>query len=256
MSLPEGSTGAGGRTGAGGGAGRGGDARGDGPGATPGGARFALPPQRYGRYVALLAIVILVLITINTIATKPNGAGGLAPGTALPPFAVPLALSSLNGDADIATRPDEGAAGRIPACDLRGPRILNVCELYEHLPLVLALFVDGGSCPQILGDMQKLSGEFPHVNFAAVAIRGGRAELRRLVRSRGLTFPVGVDSDGSLAALYKVASCPQVTFALPGGKVQSPALLSRPAPAVLRSRVQELVAVAQAQDRGASGSAG
>lgn len=205
-----------------------------------------VPPQRYGRYVALLAIVILVLITINTIATKPNGAGGVAPGLAVPPFAVPLALSSLSGDADVATRPDQGSAGRVPACDLRGPRILNVCELYEHAPLVLALFVNGGSCPAILGDMQKLSAEFPQVSFAAVAIRGGRAELRTLVRSHGLTFPVGVDRDGSLAALYKVASCPQVTFALPGGTVQSHALLARPAPAVLRARVEALLAAARA----------
>ena len=36
---------------------------------------------------------------------------------------------------------------------------------------------------------------------------------------------MGIDSDGALAALYKVASCPQVTFAYPGGEVQSGALL-------------------------------
>ena len=89
---------------------------------------------RYGGYAGLLALLILVLITINTIVTKPNGVKGLAPGEQLPPFAVPLALGSLNGDADTATHADEGAAGRVPACKERGPQILNVCQLYEQAP--------------------------------------------------------------------------------------------------------------------------
>lgn len=213
---------------------------------------LGMPPQRYGRYVGLLALVILVLITINTIVTRPTGAAGLSPGTALPPFAVPLALSNLDGDADIATHADDGQAGRVAACDLRGPRILNVCELYEHAPLVLALFVDAGSCPQVLGDMQTLSERFREVNFAAVALHGSHSGVSKLVRSRGLTFPVGIDSDGALAALYKVATCTQLTFALPGGTAQGHALLSQPAPAQLEARVRELLAASTTQ--GAKGS--
>jgi hypothetical protein len=222
------------------------------------------PPEprrlpRYGGYAGLLAVLILVLITINTIVTKPNGVKGLAPGEQLPPFAVPLALGSLNGDADTATRANEGAAGRVPACQERGAQILNVCQLYEGAPVVLALFVDAGSCAAVLGDMQALSGSFAGVRFAAVAIKNGRAQIRRLIHSRGLTLPVGLDSDGALAALYKVATCPQVTFAYPGGEVQSKALLARPSRATLRRRVAELVAASRAhgwkQPRAARGSA-
>jgi hypothetical protein len=44
-----------------------------------------------------------------------------------------------------------------------------------------------------------------------------------------------------------VASCPQVTFAYPGGVVQSAALLHRPTRAVLRARLSELVAAARAR---------
>ncbi len=217
------------------------------PGDAGGPERSAPPvqPQRYGRYVGVLAILIVILITINTIVTRPNGATGVAPGQPLPPFAVPLVLSDLNGDADIATHANEGSAGRVPACELRGPRILNVCALYEGAPLVLALFVDGGSCPAVLSDMQALYGALPGVRYAAVSIKGNRASLRRLVRSRGLTFPVGVDTDGALAALYKVASCPQITFALPGGTAASRALLGRPSRATLRARVEGLVAAAR-----------
>jgi hypothetical protein len=209
----------------------------------------ARPPRYggYGGYVGLLALLILALITINTVLTKPNGATGIAPGAMLAPFAVPLAAGNLNGDANVATRADEGTAGRVPACTVRGAQILNVCQLYEQGPVVLALFVDAGSCPAILTDMQALLPSFPGVRFAAVAIKGSRDQLRRLLRSRGLTLPVGIDRDGALAVLYKVASCPQVTFALPGGAVQSKALLSRPAPATLRARVSELVAAARAR---------
>jgi hypothetical protein len=160
----------------------------------------------------------------------------------------------LTGDADVATIADQGAAGRVPACQERGPQILNVCQLYERGPLVLALFVDSGSCAAILGDLQALAPSFSGVQFAAVAIKGNRAQLRLLMRSRGLSLPVGIDRDGALAALYKVATCPQVTFAYPGGVVQSRALLSRPPLATLRARVSELLAASRARGwRGASG---
>ena len=60
-----------------------------------------------------------------------------------------------------------------------------------------------------------------------------RACARWSARKR-LTFPVGVDRDGALVALYKVASCPQVSFAYPGGTVQSKALLGRSGAATLQ----------------------
>ncbi len=206
--------------------------------------RPVVRPPRYGRYVGLLAIVILVAITINTIATKPNGATGVAPGVKVPPFAAPLATGTLSGDVDVATRPNEGAAGNVPACRERGSQVLNICQLYEQGPVVLALFVDSGSCPKVLGDMQALSAEFPHVHFAGVAIKGATKGVRDLIRSLGLTFPVGLDRDGVLVALYKVASCPQVSFIERGGTVQSRALLRRVPLASLRSRVAALEASA------------
>ena len=202
---------------------------------------------RYGAYVGLLVLLLLVLVAINTAGTKHNAARGIEPGHRLAPFAVPLALGGLTGDADIAARGDQGALGRVPACAERGAQILNICQLYEQGPVVLALFVNGGGCAGILSDIQALVSSFPGVRFAAVAIKGSRDQLRRLVRSRGLSFPVGIDSDGALAGLYKVASCPQVSFALPGGVVQSRALLSRPALPTLRARVGELLAAARAQ---------
>jgi hypothetical protein len=209
------------------------------------GAQTVPAGPHYGRYVGLLAVVILILITINTVLTKPNGDTGIAPGVSVPPFAVPLALGQLPGDADVATTAHEGAAGNIPACRERGSEILNICELYEQGPVVLALFIDSESCPNVLGDMQQLLVNFPGVRFAAVAIKGGTGGVRKLIRAKHLTFPVGLDRDGALAALYKLATCPQVSFILPGGVVQSKALLSRPSRATLRARVEALVQAAR-----------
>lgn len=196
-------------------------------------------PPRYGRYVGLLAIVILIFITINTIVTKPNGVSGVAPGEPLPPFAVPLATGNLQGDANVA------ATGPHAACTVRKRGVLNICELYEQGPVVLVLFVDSGSCPDILPDIQALAPSFGKVRFAAVSIRGDRPSLRRLIARDHLSFPVGLDDQGDLAALYRVATCPQVSFALKGGAVQSKALLNRPSTATLRSRIAALEAAGE-----------
>jgi hypothetical protein len=201
----------------------------------------------YRRYLGLLGVVIVVLATINAALTKSTGSLGIEPGHRLAPFAVPLARGEVVGAADVATRANDGAAGKVPACAERGPGILNVCELYEQGPVVLALFVDGGSCPQVLSDMQALAPSFPNVRFAAVAIKGGRGELLKLMGAKRLSIPIGFDSEGALAGLYKLVSCPQVNFAYPGGVVQSRALLERPAPATLRVRVSELVRASRAR---------
>jgi hypothetical protein len=203
-------------------------------------------PRRYGRYVGVLGLVALVLLAINLALTGRGGARGIEPGKKVPPFAVPLARGTLNGAADIATHANAGAAGRVPACAERGSEILNICELYERAPVVLALFVDAGSCTAVLSEMQALAEELPGVGFAAVAIKGERGSLLKLMRERGLTrVPVGFDEEGTLTGLYEMASCPQVSFILPGGVVQSPALLSTPSRDALRARVAGLVAAAR-----------
>ena len=202
---------------------------------------------RYGRYIAVPALAILLLITLNTLLTKPNGVTGVTPGQRLPPFATPLVLGTLEGDPNIARHDDEGLNGRVAACKVREPGALNICRLYEHSPLVLALFIDAGSCPDILGDLQKLMPAFPGVHFAAVALNGRRAPLRKLISSRHLIMPVGFDRGGTLLALYKVATCPQVTFALPGGVAQGRALLTRPPLRTLRARIEDLVAASRAR---------
>jgi hypothetical protein len=204
---------------------------------------------RYGRYAGLLGVVVLVAVVVNSLFVNRPGLTGIPPGQRAAPFAAPLALSSLEGDADIATRADQGAQGKVPACAERGPRILNVCQLYEQGPVVLALFVDADGCASVLDEMQALVPEFPDVRFAAVAVKSGRGPVRRLVRSHRLTLPIGLDEDGGVADRYKVFSCPQLDFVDRGGVVQSRALLTTPRLAGLRKRVGQLLSASRAHER-------
>jgi len=220
---------------------------GGGPVDAPTGGRIA--GTRYGRYMGVVAAVALAGILLSSLLGSAGNVKGIAPGARIPPFAAPLALSSLAGDVNVATRSHEGQAGNRPACSVRGVQILNVCELYERGPLVLALFVDSGSCPDALREMQALVPEFPQVRFAAVAIKGETGAVRSLVRGDRLTFPVGLDRDGILVELYRVATCPQISFVYPGGVVQSPALLGSPSAATLRARVAALLDASRGRHR-------
>jgi hypothetical protein len=205
------------------------------------------PSARVRRYLGGVAVAILLVALIAVAFSGPNRLRGPAPGTRLPPFAVPLALADLSGDANVALRPHQGAAGVRPACTVRGHAILNICQLYERGPVVLALFFDVDSCPHFLGELQGLASSFPGVGFAAVAIKGARGPLRSLIASDHLTLPVGLDRSGALVPLYHVITCAQLDFVYPGGTVQSGALLTPPPATTLRARVSALVAAAEAR---------
>ncbi len=224
---------------------------------SPRGSRQRTPPSggpsrgvagaRYGIYVVILAAILLIAFTVHVALSSHKGTSGIRPGTRIPPFAAPYAIGGPPGEVDIATHANDGPAGKVPACSERGPGILNICQLYEHGPLVLALFFDAGSCTKVLGEMQRLAPSFPQVSFAAVAVKEQASPTARLVRSKQLTFPVGVDAEGRLGQLYGMVSCPQITFVYPGGTVQSPTILSTPTPVTLRARVAELLAAARAR---------
>jgi hypothetical protein len=192
------------------------------------------------------AVALVGIVAVTLFGSSPD-VKGIAPGGRIPPFAAPLALGSLPGDVNVATSPKQGQAGNRPACSVRGAQVLNVCQLYEQAPLVLVLFLDEGSCSGVLRELQTLAPAFPHVRFAAVAIKGETAAIRGLIRSDRLTFPVGLDRDGILVELYRLATCPQISFVYPGGVVQSPALLNTPSPTLLRARVAALLDAARAR---------
>lgn len=171
--------------------------------------------RRPGLVAGVLAVAVLAYVSFNSLRTEGPGSRGVPVGETLPAFAVPLALSGLDGDANVSEA----------ACSVRGPQVLNVCELAEQGPVVLAFFAEPADrCKDQVDRLDRLRPRFERVRFAAVAVRGDRDALRRTVRERGWDLPVGYDRDGAVANLYAVAICPVITFAERGGRVASTAL--------------------------------
>jgi hypothetical protein len=171
--------------------------------------------------VGAAAIVLVSLLLLTTIRQGTDrGARGVPVGDVMPPFAVPTVLGPIDADANIARRNGEGQAGERAACTVRGPDILNGCALREAGPVVLAFFaIRSRECIAQLDAMQRVRAQLPGVRMAAIAIRGDRGDLRKLVRRHGWSFPVGYDRDGALSNAYHVQICPQLTFAHRGGRV-------------------------------------
>jgi hypothetical protein len=174
------------------------------------------PPSGTSRYtwiVGVAAVLALAYITLNTLGTDAPGSRGVPKGEKLPPFAVPLALSSLEGDAQV---------DPAKACKVRGPRVLNSCRLAERGPVAIAFFATKSDrCERQVDVVERVRRRFPDVGFAAVSVRGDRGEVRRQARRRGWGMPVGYDRDGAVSNAYAVAICPTITFAARGGKVVS-----------------------------------
>jgi hypothetical protein len=205
------------------------------------------PPARASTYTWILGVVVilaLAYITLNTFKTEAPGSRGVTPGKPLPPFSMVLATSTrtceVGGDArpcdaNVAAKPGSGAEGRRPACEVRAPDLLNSCELAERGPVALAFVATGSQrCEDQVDVMQEVKARHPAVQFAAVAVRGDVAALRRTIRERGWTIPVGYDHDGAVSNLYAVGICPTITFARRGGRVESTSLGRLDAPALER----------------------
>jgi thiol-disulfide isomerase/thioredoxin len=198
-----------------------------------------------GPIIAIVAgLAILAYITYNTLSTPATSSHGLDGGAHMPPFAAPLVTSDLVGDANVARHADQGEAGARPACSVTDPRALNSCTLARRGPVVLGFFTDSsGRCVDALDAMQQVSTRHPDVGFAAVAIRGDRADVRATAHDHGWRFPVAEDRDGAVANLYGVAICPTVVLAYRGGIVMRTALGSdETTPAALERGVQRLKA--------------
>ncbi len=186
----------------------------------------------YTWVLALFALVGVVYVAIDGAHTSGPGARGLEAGAKLAPFAVPLAQSAISCDgadapcdANVATKAGQGAAGARPACQVRGPTILNLCSLTERGPVVLGfLATRGGDCADDFDVLSAVERRHPGVHVALVAIRGDLGELRDVVRDHRWRFPAGWDRDGILANLYGVAVCPHIVYARWPGRVHSTSL--------------------------------
>ena len=163
--------------------------------------------------IGLFGLALVIVISISFLTTHGPGTAGIPAGKKLHYFAAPLAVSSLNGDANTS-----------PPCtpSKHDPRALNICLMAKQAPLVLAFFVTNSSgCERQVSALQTLSSRYSssQVQFAAVAVRTGHAAARKAVLSHHWTIPVAYDADGAVGDIYGVEVCPIVELARREGVV-------------------------------------
>ncbi|HWI06850.1 MAG TPA: hypothetical protein VNT54_04990, partial [Solirubrobacteraceae bacterium] len=211
-----------------------------------------LPGSRWAWLVGAAAILVAGYLAIDAARPAGPGAAGLPAGARLAPFAVVLARSGAvcdsaddPCDANVARSAGQGAAGSRPACEVRGPAVLNVCELTQRGPLVLGLMATRQApCVAAFDRLEDLRRRHRGLQVAVVSLGGDLDDLRRIVRARRWSFPVGWDRDGVLASLYGVVTCPYVVVARWRGRVQA-TRAGAAAGAVLEHGVQRAVAASR-----------
>ena len=217
--------------------------------------------DRYSIAVGLIFVVLIVFVSIQTLGGDgESGTLGLdfrEERWPLPEFAVPVAASQLDGDANVAQ--DDCALAAVPcpedarrssACRISTPDSIRVCDLFDR-PLVISFwFTKGGNCvaqQDVVEDVYQRYRD--RVNFLSLDIRDDRDEVRDLVRDHGWTMPVGYDHDGAVGGLYRVGGCPTFAYVYPGGTLQD-ASIGDLTEAGLSRRVEELLAATRAAQEG------
>jgi peroxiredoxin len=182
-------------------------------------------PRASNKYAWAVGIVMVmglgVLLFTTTLPNTGAGLEGPPAGTRLRAFAAPSARGPLEGEANVCQRrPCAKQSGPVPACEVKGRDVVNLCELRRQ-PLVLTFVFDrGADCLPQVDRTERVIGEVGGVRFATVFFsRKGRDELRNIVERRRWRQPVAVDRDGAVANLYGVGGCPTTIFAKTGGKV-------------------------------------
>jgi hypothetical protein len=180
------------------------------------------PGNKYAWVVGIVLLMFASVVLLRSIASNDGeGLRGPEPGTKLPDFAVPLILGGVEGDANLCQRrPCSERAGPIPACEVRAPGVLNVCELRED-PLVLTFVFDrAANCLPQVDRTERVGRSLRGVRFATVFFsHKNRDELRTIVTRRRWAQPVGLDRDGQVSNRYGVGVCPTTVFAKAGGAV-------------------------------------
>jgi hypothetical protein len=215
--------------------------------------------DRYSIIVGLLFVVIVAIALLNGVPGG-NGTLGLDEQPArwpLPEFAVPEAAGGLEGDANVAqddcsvgSLPCPVDARRTPACQVRTPGAIRVCDLFAHPVVISFWFSRGGNCVDQQDIVSRVYSRYRgRVNFLSLDIRDDRDTVRELIRRRRWAMPVGYDSDGAVASLYRVGGCPTFAYAYPGGTLES-ASIGDLSEGELSERVKQLLRASDTVEAG------
>ena len=186
------------------------------------------------RYSILVGLFFVAIVVVALIHGVPGGGDTLGldkqPARwALPEFAVPAAASKLEGDGNIAQDdcsvgelPCPSGSRRSPACGVRTPGAIRVCDLFGRPSVISFWFSKGGNCVDQQDVVSQAYARYRgRVNFLSMDIRDDRGTVRELIRDRGWKMPVGYDRDGAVSGLYRVGGCPTFAYVYPGGTLES-----------------------------------
>lgn len=172
-------------------------------------------PKRFN-YMALVGVVFAVIVVIalfNMLQTTDSGTVGIGDvgiGDKAAPFAVPLAMSDLDGDANV--DPDQ-------ACSVAGDDVLRICDYFDK-PLVMSFWFtkQAASCIDYQDVFESVATKYEgKANFVSINIRDDRDRVRELIEEHGWKVPVGYDRDGAVSNMYRIGGCPTILFYEKGG---------------------------------------
>jgi hypothetical protein len=211
--------------------------------------------------VGLIFGAVILVAVVHTLRGGEEGTLGLdqlEARWALPEFAVPAAAGSLEGDANVAqddceTSRDPCPEGsrRAPACRIRTPGAIRVCDYFGR-PLVISFWFSrgGGTCVAQQDVVSRVSERYRgRVGFLSLDVRDDREDVRETIRRRGWRMPVGYDRDGAVAGLYRVGGCPTFAYVYPGGTLRDASFSELTAPQ-LEAHVESLLSATRAVEGG------
>lgn len=218
--------------------------------------------DRYSIAVGVIFFAVVVVAILNQTGGD-NGILGLESQPRhwpLPEFAVPLATSDLEGDANVAQDDCESSqlpcpadAVRTPACRVDEPGAIRVCDLFDRPSLISFWFTSDGACVAQQDVVSHVYERYRgRVAFLSLDVRDDPDTVRNLVRDRDWRMPVGYDRDGAVAALYRLGGCPTFAYVFPGGTLQS-ASAGELTESQLSDRIEALLGATRAAEGGGRG---
>lgn len=180
-------------------------------------------PRPGGRYMWVVGVAALILITV-VFARQLSGdrtgtyIKGPEVGKPMPEFAAPL-VGGPDKDANVVPRSSDSDI--TPACEVRVPGSLNICDQWDKPVVMSFLFLRGADCEPQFDRLERVRRAFgDRVNFVGVFFERDRDRIEDVAKKHAWSFPLVVDRDGAVTNLYAVGGCPTTVFAARGGKVR------------------------------------
>jgi len=194
------------------------------------------PQSNVFRGLGIVLFLVLAVVAFFALRGKESGTvgiGSIGIGEKVAPFAVPVASSDLDGDANI--DPDK-------ACSVEGTDVIRSCD-FSGKPLVMSFWFTKGvsGCDDQQDVFDELYEKFRgRVGMVSINVRDDRDEVRDIVSEHGWNVPVGYDRDGAVSNIYHVGGCPTFLFIKPDGVLRNAEIERKTLPE-LETQVRSLI---------------